>query len=459
VDCDAPGTSESGLRGNEIIGGFERVSLFVCDMFEKVKTSLIALFEKCEKFSGLDVSYFVRNGFWVFVRQLSLVLGGLLIYMAFARYASQESFGMYQLVLTIISVVSILSLPGMSPALVQAVVRKMDGTYIKVFRRSFWGSLVGLLFLLSLGALLVFLGNALGFLLLIVAPFFPFLSAFTLWDGFLQGRERFDTIARYSFLLSFFQVTSVCGALFFFQDDALFSVTFYLISTSVVHISLFLKSRLLVRNENVDEPSIQFGFFMTKMSGLGIVAEQIDKILIGFLLGPANLAIYTVVSFFGTRIKDIVRPFGSMLVPKMILEEADFLSLLSRHRKVLFFGSAVAIFCGGVFLFLVERVNLFIFSGNYSEFFELSKWYAVTVVLSIPLTVIGYYIYAKRNTYALAVSNTAFYIFRIALNVVSIVFYGLEGAVISYNISMAALLFVYAWGIYRQENNPTVSAL
>lgn len=420
-------------------------------MFEKVKTSLIVLLEKCEKFFGLDVSYFVRNGFWVFARQLSLVFGGLLIYMAFARYASQEALGTYQLVLSIISVASILSLPGMSPALVQAVVRKMDGTYVEVFRRSFWGSLLGLLFLLCLGVLLISLGNTFGFLLLIVAPFFPFLSAFTLWDGFLQGRERFDTIARYSFFLSFFQVASVCGALFFFQDDALFSVTFYIISTSVVHIALFLKSRLLVRNEDVDESSVQFGFFMTKMSGLSIIAEQIDKIFIGFFLGPANLAIYTVVSFFGTRIKDVVRPFGSMLVPKMTLEEAGFSSLLFRHRKVLFFGLTLAIFCGAIFLFLVERVDFFIFSGKYSEFFKLSRWYAITVVLSIPLTVIGYYIYAKRNAYALAVSNTVFYVFRIALNVVSIVFYGLEGAVISYNISMAVLLFVYAWGIYQEE--------
>lgn len=82
------------------------------------------------------------------------------------------------------------------------------------------------------------------------------------------------------------------------------------------------------------------------------------------------------------------------------------------------------------------------FSDLYKDYFLLSR-HVITILLSVPLTVMGYYIYAKKNIYALTLSNTVFHIIRIGLNVTSVYFYGLVGA---YSLQLfydIALTYVY----------------
>lgn len=110
-----------------------------------------------------------------------------------------------------------------------------------------------------------------------------------------------------------------------------------------------------MRNHENDDEAKSFGFFATKMSFWGLLSEQIDKILIGLSIGPTQLAVYTIVSFFGIRTKDIIRSLASMLVPKMTLENTSFLDLVRIHKKSIF--AVLLVSCVGrvffIYLFLL----------------------------------------------------------------------------------------------------------
>jgi O-antigen/teichoic acid export membrane protein len=187
------------------------------------------------------------------------------------------------------------------------------------------------------------------------------------------------------------------------------------------------------------------------MGFLGVLSEQIDKLLIGIFLGPSQLAAYAVISFFGIRVKDLVRPFSAMLVPKIANGKLLFHEIISIHRKPLILGMLGTFSLSMLFYALVIPLNELVFSKVYSGYGSLSHWYIVTVALSVPLTAMGYYIYARQNTYAVMLSNTVYHFMRIGINIFMIWKYGLVGAVLAYNFSMILLLLTYLWGIFSQE--------
>lgn len=400
---------------------------------------------------GFDLPYFFKNSFWISIRQVIVALSSLIMMAAFSHLVDAEVFGKYQFVLSIISLVMIFSLPGMSTALVQTIARGRDGFYADAFRRSVQMSLVGSVALIVIGLYYLFSDRALGAALFMVAAVFPFISSFGLWEAYLHGRERFDIAARNASLLAVLQSSAVCGVAVFFPQYLVALVVAYAVSAGLANLVFHRMCQVSVRNDETDQQSVQFGYFMTKMSFLGVLSEQLDKLLVGILLGPSQLAAYTIISFFGLRIKDMVRPFSAMLVPKMANETSLFHKILKLHAKPLLLGSFGILVFGILFYTLVIPLNTMLFSQAYAEYSYLSQWYVVTVLLSAPLTAMGYYIYAKQNTYAITLSNTVYHVLRIIINVFMIWRYGLLGAVLAYNISMLLLLVIYLWGILSQE--------
>lgn len=400
---------------------------------------------------GIDLTYFAKNGFWITFRQVVVAFSSLAIITVLSRYVEPEIFGKYQFILSVVSIVMVFSLPGMSTALVQTVARGKDGFYRDAFRRSIQMSLIGSGVLLVIGICYLFLDRALSVAVFMVAAMFPFISSFGFWEAYWQGRERFDIAARNASLLALLQSLVVCGTAILFPQYLVALVFAYAVSAGFANTIFYRSSQATVRNNETDDQSVQFGYFMTKMGALGIVSEQIDKLLVGFLLGPAQLAIYVVISFFGLRIKDLVRPFSAMLVPKIAMEKMLFREIVKTHWRTIFIGLIVLFVAGILFSILVVPINKIVFSANYAEYSHLSRWYVVTVFFSVPLTAIGYYIYARQNTYTVMLSNTVYHIFRIGINAILIWCYGLFGAVLAYNLSMLFLLGVYFWGIYHEE--------
>ncbi len=400
---------------------------------------------------GIDLPYFVKNGFWVLMRQIVVALAGLVTLVIFTRYTSQEVFGGYQFILSVLALTMIFSLPGMGTSLVQAIAGGKDGFYTQAFRLSMRASLVGSVVLASIGVYFLYSESQLGSGFLLVAALFPFLAVFSLWESFLQGKERFDLVAKNAIILSLFQVVLIGLAVLLFPQYLGALILAYGISGAFLNIYFYRSSLSLVENSDSDDEAVKFGYFMTRMNVIGMISEQIDKILVGILLGPAQLAIYAVVSFFGVRIKDTVRSFASMLVPKMTTGKYLFCEILASHRKMLLLSLIGMTGLAFGFYLSVDFVNVLMFSQLYQEYGYLSQWYVCTIVLSAPLTFMGYYVQAKQNKYAIRLSNTTFHIIRIALNVVLISFYGLLGAVIAYNISMILLLCIYTIGIHHEE--------
>ncbi len=140
-----------------------------------IKNKINLFFSSKSKRVGLDLLYFVNNGSWLFLKQLIGGICGLLLSVAFARMTTKEIFGQYQLILSIFSIVSLISIPGLNISVARSVARGNDGDYKNSVKKSFFWSLFGIPVLWITGVFYYLIeSHIFGITLMLSGLFFPF---------------------------------------------------------------------------------------------------------------------------------------------------------------------------------------------------------------------------------------------------------------------------------------------
>ncbi len=393
---------------------------------------------------GIDLAYFVKNGTWVMVRQIVSIVTGLLLSVAFARLVTQEVFGQYQLLLSLLSFVSILSIPGLNVSLVRSVAKGYDGDYRKAVRVSFFWSMLGIPILLMLGGYYyIYDSQALGVALMIAAAFFPLLYAPNTWDSFLQGKGRFDIAAQYSIVQMVVNAIAIGAVIAISRDRLVAIVVTYLVSYTFFNVYYFVRSLRYVAHAKESDDMIEYGWFLTKINVLGLLAGNIDKVLVGTLLGPRELAVYTIVSVIAIKVKDVLKVLNSLLLPKIAQQSMALGAIIRQHWKVIVATYSIIGFFAYVYYLTIPWINAMLFSNAYATFSYLSQIFTLTIIVAMPLSFLGYYNAAKKHKRSILFSNALFYLIKIGLSVVLIGLYGVLGAVVAFNLSMVVWLLLY----------------
>ena len=394
------------------------------------------------------LQYFIGNGFWMTLKEGATTLLGVFVSVALARLLTKETYGQYQLVITIISLFSVFSIPGLNSSLTRSVARGYDGNYRNSVHISFWWSLIAVPLLSSLAGYFYIIGNqdvAASFL--ISAIFFPFFYAPNTWNAFLVGKQKFNLLTRWNIISVLFQSFLLVTMAWIFKNNLIVLVFSYFFSYTIFNYIWYKKSFALIQTDKKNEEDIDYGFFLTKLSTLEIVASYIDKVLVGLLLGPESLAIYTIVSLIAVKIKDLSKVVGQLIFPKFSTSKKTFVDILYAYQRpwLLFTLSMVAI--SGLYYVSIPTLIRLLFSEQYTPYTYLAQWFTITVVLSFPLAVLAYYVLAKKEKKIIILSRPIFAFIRIVLNAFAIYFFGLIGAVVAFNLSMLIRLFFFLFGI------------
>lgn len=335
-------------------------------MIYKAKEKVFSLSQNWGKKIGLDLPYFVKNGFWVVLRQGIGLISGLALSVAFARLSTQDVFGQYQFILSILSIVSILSIPGLNTSIIKSAARGYDGDYKKVVRVSFIWSLLGVPALLIVGGYYyIYQSHLLGIALMISSIFFPFFYAPNTWDSFLQGKSRFDISTKYGLVQSIINALATIAVVFFFRDNLLAIIIVYLFSFTFFNGYYYWKSLKYIENNKKDKETVKYGWFLTKINILGTISNNIDKVLIGIFLSHTELAIYSIGILFTQQIQNFSKSFLSIVSPKQIKH-----GNISRNIYFkIFFGSVIITLC---FLLVLKFIIPILFSSRYNSSIFLS---------------------------------------------------------------------------------------
>ena len=378
--------------------------------------------EQISKKMEINLEYYLKNSFWMGLRQVIEIIAGLGLFVAFARLATQEVFGQYQFILAILSTISIFSIPGLNASIIQSAARRYEGSYKKAIKISFLWSLLGIPTLLIIGGYYyIYQSHILGSALMLASVFFPFLYAPNTWDAFFIGKERFDLSAKYASIQAIINAIALISILFLFENNLLAIIFVYLISLTIFNVLWFWKSLKYIKNKKEDKETIKYGWFVTKINVIEIISGNFDKILIGVLLTPADLAIYIIGINLAKKFLNFIKSFLTIASPK--ISRVNTLSF-RRYLNIFVILSIFAI--GLYFIFPILIPSLF--STKYIDSIFLSQ----IIIIFLPLYILNilyknHFLLYLKNKKILLQESIIFPTIKILLMIPLLHFFGIKG--------------------------------
>jgi O-antigen/teichoic acid export membrane protein len=422
-------------------------------MLEKIKIVLHRFLVWTQKYTKTDMVYLAKGGSWLLVGQFFASSSALILSVIFANYLPKETYGTYKFVLSICSILAIPTLSGMNLAVSQSVAQNKDGIFTKALRaRLTWGILGGLGSVLLSAYYLYNNQIELAIAFLVVAVFIPLSDSFSLYDSFLGGKKDFKTSTRYN-IISQIIATVVLLLTVLLTKNLYLLLLAYFVSWTILRV-VFLKLTLKKYKLNdIDDPqSFSYGKHLSLMGIIGMIASQIDKILIYHYIGPTELAIYSFAIAIPEQIRGVYKISYGLAIPKLSQHNdySNLKSSLVEKTKTLTFISIII-----VALYLVASPLIYkIFFPKYLASIPYSQLFifGLLIIPSIDLT--GLYFNITKDVKTLYKINNYSNILGIIYSLVFISLFGVLGAIIKTLVYWASNALINSYYFSRKKIAP-----
>lgn len=404
-------------------------------LLETTKNRIYRFIYRLQLYFKVDFFYLIKGEFWLIIGKMTGMTASFLLALAWANWIDKSVYGSYQYILSLMGLVSIFTLPEMGTAVIQAVARNLEGSFIRGLKTQLkWGGL-GSLSAVGIAGYYWLQGNKnVSYSLLIIAIFLPFFQAFQLYVSFLQGKKLFDIQVKYSALAQIFSASVMIIALFLINRFFL-KMPISLIVAIIVFISLFSKTivhiffwfrtkRKFQPNTKEDTHTISFGKHLTFAGVISALAEHLDSILLFHYLGATELAIYSFAMLVPNQINTFLKHVSVLALPKFAVRSREELKK-TLLRKIYYLSLLIGFIT--LFYIIIAPFVYQIFFPQYSNSIPYSKLYALSI---IPLAFsMGAVFRAKMMTKEIYQIKIAVPIVKIILVVILIPLYGVWGAI------------------------------
>ena len=232
---------------------------------------------------GIDLPYYVENGFWVTLSQFVNMAASMVMSIVFTRYLSKELFGEYQLVLSFIALFAILSYSGLNTSILRSVAKGFDYSYVKAVEFSFKKSLLAIPLFIGIAVWYYFQDNVqLSFAFIAAGLLFTFIQAHSKWISYWKGKEKFEKAVKQQIIQNLMLNGLLILSAIYFSDNLLIIISTYLLINAGFNTFWHYKTKQLIIIKKIDNDCIPYGKYMTKIRLLGNISLYFDKILIGF---------------------------------------------------------------------------------------------------------------------------------------------------------------------------------
>jgi len=377
----------------------------------------------------LDVAYFAKGGFFTTLQQIIGVTSGLTVSYLFGHFISKELFGEYNLVLSIISMITFLSLPGIDTALTRSVGQGYDTSLLKSTRLKMYFAFLAIPVLLgfSIFYFLIKQNTGIAIALAIASFFYPLLNTFTLYRSFLVAKHKFGLLA----LLSSFSSLSFLAAItvaIFFSPTTYGLILGYLVGIVFPSfVSFLLVQRFVKKSKKKDVGLSSYGAFLTVISILPWISGNLGNVLLGNMLGVEALAVFSVASRFLTAVQKNFAVFYKPATAKLATQSPkEHIETLKHHSwKFILLGIGLCVTLWIATPFLIS----FFFTKNYHEAISYGRLLSFALI-PLPLTfaITDIIIYQKQKQPQIVMSTIP-QIIRIILYFILIPLWKINGLV------------------------------
>jgi len=366
---------------------------------EKIKTALIW----SQKYTRIDMLYFAKGSFWLTSNQIIGALINFVLSVFIAHNLPKETYGLYKFILSVIGVIAIITLQGMSTAITQAVI---TGTTKKDILFCFWKKnqygIIGTVVSILLSAYYYYQGDNLLFTCFLISSFFiPLFYSSTIYVNILNGKNEFkklnyyQTISKIVYLLAMIiTITQTTNIL------TLLIVYFTVITLTNLIILKFTFKKIkndpnpeITSNLTTGKSIVKYGKNLSVINALETISEQFDKILIFHYLGAKEVAIFLFAVIPPEIMKDMLRSLQIMVFTKFLNSDKKNwqAKILPSILKLIFIIIPLIII-----YIIISPIIYKLFFPNYLESIAYSQIYSLILITSA--TIIPYSVlYAKKS--------------------------------------------------------------
>ena len=342
-----------------------------------------------------------------------------------ANALSVEKFGLFQYYVALISLASIIALPG------------VDTVAVQNFARFAWGNFSRLvIFKVLFTSISITFGTC---VYLTITDYslsfwvFPLLFilcfSLTTWKAYFAATEKLLTLSIIE-LLS--RTTIFVGYIYLYYEHSLTiekALIIYLATPSLVNIVFTILIFLYTFNSRVvEQGSIKYGLITSFFGTFNEAANQIDKLLLGTFVGASELAVLATADKFTEGLKSMSRAFIAAFSRSFSraqkLTSVDKLKL----KKISLTFSVFVVIVAFIGLPLVYK---FFLKSEYQSSLYVAILLMLSLVFSFPASVKFKFIQSHLDIASYRNVTLKMSACRISLSLVLIPLVGLHGAVLS----------------------------
>lgn len=357
----------------------------------------------------LDTKYFTKASILNGIQQTVGVLCGLTISYFFGHFASKQLFGDYNLILSILGFLTIITLPGIDGYLIRSLSQKYDSSYLRSVKIKFFLSLIGLPILFSFSFYYLTKNQeSLGIALLIASFLFPFFHPLQLFNEFFIAKMNFKILTIILSSSSILTTLLIVFSIIYFQSLPVI-IFLYFLGILIPSFFGFFYSLRFIKNIKKEDPDlISYGLFITLLSVLPWSSGYLGQIILGTTLNTELLAIFVVANKIPIYIQKNLFVFYKPITAKLAQQsnKLHLITLKKHSLKLVLWGVLLAL---PIYLFSPFVIK-FIFTDKYMQAIPFARILSLSVI-PLPLTwVIGdilvFQKIRKPRLYATLILNT-----------------------------------------------------
>lgn len=395
-----------------------------------LKSAAVRLLRASERYTKTDMVYLASGGFWLTSGQGVASISAFVLSILFANYVSPETYGTYKYMLSLGGLLVIPTLVGIPTALQRAIARGEDSAVQSALKARLIGGVFAFLGgALAAGWYFINGNTEFGTALLIVAIGTPLMEAYGMYDTVLQGKGMFRSSMQYFSASSIIATTALALSIFLSDGGLLTLVGTYFGAWVLVRVVSWWRTKRLLRPAPEANPgeTVVYGFRLSAIGIVSVVASQIDKIILFQFLGPAQLAVYT----FATAMPEQVRAALKSLTPLALRRFANRSASDIRdsiHRKALV---SMLVAAPVILAYVLAAPYIYaLFFPAYVSAIPYSQAFALSVLV-VPLFLYSAAFQSQRAEKLIAISDISLNIIGILMLLILIPLYGLWGAIIA----------------------------
>ncbi|MDP2947731.1 MAG: oligosaccharide flippase family protein [Nanoarchaeota archaeon] len=393
-----------------------------------IKQIVVKYLIKSQRFTKTDNVYLATQGSFLAVGNIISTLASFLLAVAFARLLPKEVYGNYRYIISIVTMIGILGLPGIDDAVLQAVANKFEGCLKTAFKKRIRWATLGSLACLVVAAVFFFKNDFnLTISFIIAGVFFPLMESTTLYLSYLGGKKLFGVQVKYSTLAQIIATLAIIITLFFSKSLIIIVLIYFLSNTLIRAFFYLLTVKKFPANNNQENGFITFGKHLTLVRVVKTISSQIDKMLLFQFVGATQLAIYSFATLPTSEANIFLQNIRLLALPKLSTRSKQEIKK-SLLKKVII-GTLLIIPLVAVYILIAPYVFK-IFFPQYMDSVFYSQLYALTII-AFPASMFALTFQAKMMKKELYRFNIISPFVEILFLVILTPLYGIMGIIIS----------------------------